>query len=125
MSGRAIAPVFGAAVVLVALLALAPPARAEPRPTCGPHSLEDEVVRVFPRVDGESRLLCGNRWFGFGGIDWSAVSEDAIARTLRSPRATTYDERGDTWTYAGEPGGVDVVITARHGEIVTARRAVG
>ena len=62
MIHRALASICGAAVVLVDLLAVAPPALAEPRATCGPHSLEDEVVRVFPRPDGESRLLCGSRY---------------------------------------------------------------
>ncbi len=109
--------------MLVALFVLAPPALAEPRPIGGPHSPEDEVVRTFPRADGESELRCGSRYFGFRRIDWSVVSEDAVARTLRTPRATTSDERGDTWTYIGVPGGVDVVVTAAHGEVVTARPA--
>jgi hypothetical protein len=121
---RAFASVGEAAVVLVALtLCLAPPALAEPRPMCGPQSAEDEVVRVFPRIGGESVLRCGNRWFGFRRIDWGAVSDDAVARTLLAPRTRTYDDRGETWTWTGEPGGVDVVITAAHGEIVTARPA--
>lgn len=123
MIHRTLASALGAAAVLVALCALAPPALAEPRPICGPHSPEDEVVRTFPRADGESALRCGSRYFGFRRIDWAVVTEDALARTLRAPRATTYDERSDTWTYTGDPGGVDVVVTARHGEIVTARPA--
>jgi hypothetical protein len=104
----------------VALLALAPAASAEPRTICGPSSPDDEVVRVFPRTDGTSTLTCGNRYFGFRRIDWSAVTEDAIARTLTAPRTIGEDARNHTRTFTGQPGGADVVVTAAHGEIVTA-----
>ena len=110
-------------VTVVVLFALAPPALAEPRPICGPSSPDDEVVRTFARADGESVLRCGSRHFGFRRIDWSVVSGDAIARTVLAPRITTDVGRGDTRTYAGGPGKVDVVVTAPHGEIVTARPA--
>ncbi|MEJ2866809.1 hypothetical protein WCD74_03475 [Actinomycetospora sp. OC33-EN08] len=109
-----------AVLAAVAVLVAAPPASAEPREVCGPHSPEETVVRVFPRGEETSSLLCGTRYYGFRRIDWSAVSLDAIARTLASPASSTWDERSATWTVEG-PGAT--VVIARHGQVITARAA--
>ena len=110
-------------VLAAASLLLAPlPASAEPREICGPHTAEDQVVRVFARGAQESALLCGSRYYGFRRIDWRTVSLDAIARTLASPAPPVYDERSRTWTHTGE---VVVVLAAGDGQVVTARPAAG
>ena len=114
--------VTAAALAALALLTTAPAASAEPREVCGPHTAEDQVVRVFARGAEESALLCGSRYYGFRRIDWSTVSLDAIARTLASPEPPTYDERSNTWTHTGE---VTVVIAAGDGQVVTARPVAG
>ncbi|MDL5160145.1 hypothetical protein [Actinomycetospora termitidis] len=110
-----------AAVLALLILLVGSPAAAEPPEICGPHTAEDRVVRVFPRGEETSELLCGNRYYGFRRIDWSVVSLDTIARTLAAPGSSTYDARSETWTLTGE--GAVVVITARHGQVITARAA--
>lgn len=107
-------------LALLALLVGAPAAVAEPPEICGPHTDEDQVVRVFARGEESSALRCGSRYYGFRRIDWGTVSLDAIARTLADPTSSVYDERSETWTLTGA---AVVVITAAHGEIVTARAA--
>ncbi|WP_433802491.1 hypothetical protein [Actinomycetospora sp. CA-084318] len=109
-----------AVLVVVGVVVGAPSALGEPPEICGPGTAEDQVVRIFPRGAETSALLCGNRYFGFHRIDWSAVSLDAIARTLADPATSTYDERSETWTLTGA---AVVVITAAHGQIITARAA--
>lgn len=109
-----------AVLALVAVLLAAPPALAEPPAICGPSTPEDQVVRVFARGEETSALVCGSRYYGFRRIDWGTVSLDAIARTLADPASSAYDERSETWTLTGA---AVVVITAAHGEIVTARAA--
>ncbi|MCD2186685.1 hypothetical protein [Actinomycetospora soli] len=112
-----------AVLALLAVLVGAPPALAEPPEICGASTPEDQVVRVFargPEASGSSALLCGNRYYGFRRIDWSAVSLDAIARTLAAPASSTYDERSETWTLTGA---AVVVVTAAHGQVITARAA--
>lgn len=110
-------------VLAAASLLLAPlPASAEPREICGPHTAEDQVVRVFARGAQESALLCGSRYYGFRRIDWRVVSLDAIARTLASPTPPVYDERSHTWIHTGE---VVVVLAAGDGQVVTARPVAG
>lgn len=110
-------------VLAAASLLLVPlPAFAEPREVCGPHTAEDQVVRVFARGAQESALLCGSRYYGFRRIDWRVVSLDAIARTLASPTPPVYDERSHTWIHTGE---VVVVLAAGDGQVVTARPVAG
>ena len=109
-----------AVLVVVGVLVGAPSALAEPPEICGPSTPEDQVVRVFARGEETSDLLCGNRYYGFRRIDWGAVSLDAIARTLADPTSSVYDERSATWTLTGA---AVVVITAAHGQVITARAA--
>lgn len=125
-----------AALALVTLLAGAFTAAAEPWEECGPHSLEDKVVRMFPRTPspagpaGDTATLeCGNRYYGFlrmapqwsgAGPDWRTVADGALARTLSGPVAPVYDPRSNTWVYASPEA---VVVLGPGGVVVDARPA--
>ncbi|WP_157647881.1 hypothetical protein [Actinomycetospora chiangmaiensis] len=113
-------PFVVAVLALGAVFLPAPSALAEPPDVCGPHTAEDQVVRVFARGEETSDLLCGNRYYGFRRIDWGTVSLDAIGRTLADPATSVYDDRSETWTLTGA---AVVVITAAHGQVITARAA--
>ena len=120
---------------LAALLAGSPSAAADPWSGCGPHSLEEKVVRVFPRTPAaagptadSSALPCGNRYFGLRRIetgwpgvaasDRHAVVDAAVARALVSGATPTHDPRSGNWTY----GAPDVeVVLGPGGLIIDAR----
>lgn len=134
---RAVHMLVIAALASVTLLAGAFTAAAEPWEDCGPHSLEDKVVRVFPRtpspagpVGDTATLECGNRYYGFGrmapqwlaaGPDWRAVADGAVARTLSGGVMSAYDGRSNTWAYSSP----EAVVVLGPGGVVVDARPVG
>jgi hypothetical protein len=125
-----------AALALGTLLAGTFSAAADPWEDCGPHSLEDKVVRVFPRGPSEAgptgdtaTLECGNRYYGLGrlapqwsgaGPEWRAVADAALARTLAGAAAPAYEARSNTWVYTSPEA---VVVLGPGGVVVDARPA--
>lgn len=139
--------VAAAPVALAVLLLGGPAASADPWVDCGPHSLEEKVVRAFPRVPSpagpagvSSELQCGNRYYGFRRIepqwsvlqwsmlpqpgaaagDWRAVADDAITRTLTTDDTPVHDARSDTWTYESPDA---AVVVGPRGLVIDARPA--
>jgi len=133
---------LGPALAAAVLLLLGPVAAAGPAPgpapvpweACGPHSLEEKTVRVFPRrpdaagpAGDTSELQCGNRYYGLRRIEaqWPvldkagrAAVDAAIARTLVSGAVPVLDRRSGNHTYRSPDA--DVVV-GPHGLIIAAR----